>query len=245
MRSGEWKQANVTEILESARSLRTTSGSVIVREVAADQIASLKQYFLADPERTSRLEQFYFLMFWMTELVGATQDLDLDVRSVQNLMKKSQAFQSSELIDAITEVKVSWEKTRRAHLKIQLNRSPIVFALNKGRGFKAFQHGYCQHAQKLLIFGALDITIDELASGNLKVTYHKSVDLEGDLGTRGMVDLNIQYISLLQLEFLHGSRLGRTRARISPREFEAHSHPWWLRWISRLVSETATQPIDW
>jgi len=128
---------------------------------------------------------------------------------------------------------------------MKLSRGEIVFPLNLGKGFKAYQHGFCQHAQRLIVYDELSLDIDELRNGNLEVTFRDPVDLEGRLGTRGVVDLDLQYIRVLRIEFLHGSRLGKTRARISAREFASHQHPWWLRWISRLVSESATQPIDW
>jgi hypothetical protein len=245
MRAEEWGRVEISSLLAAASQLKTLDHRQAVQKISEAQRAQLEKYFLGDARKVSRLEQFYSLLYWMTELVGSPHEVALDVASVKRLLKTSQAFQSPLLIDSITGVLISWDRQRGAKLNMTLSQKEIVFPLNQGRGFRAFQHGFCQHAQRLIVYGLLDISIQELESGNLEVTFHRPVDLEGRLGTRGMVDLNLQYISVFRLEFLHGSRFGRTRARIAPREFAMHEHPWWLRWISRVVSETSVQPIDW
>lgn len=245
LRAEEWGRVEVSSLLVAAHELKTLDQKPAIQQVTKAQQAKLEKYFLGDAQKVSRLEQFYFLLFWIAEVVSSPHDQALDVTSVKRLLLASQAFQTPQLIEAIEEVSVSWDKQRGAALTMKLSQKEIVFPLNRGRGFRAFQHGFCQHAQKLIVYGLLDVSIAELESGNLEVSFHRPVDLEGQLGTRGMVDLNLQYISVFRLEFLHGSRLGRTRARIAPREFASHDHPWWLRWISRVVSETSVQPIDW
>jgi hypothetical protein len=245
LRAQEWGRVEISSLLSAASQLETTDHRKAVQKISEAQRAKLEKYFLSDAQKVSRLEQFYSLLYWMTELVGSPHEVSLDVASVKRLLKTSQAFQSPELIDAITDVTISWDRQRGAKLTMKLSQREIVFPLNQRRGFRAFQHGFCQHVQNLIVYGLLDVSIQELENQNLEVTFHRPVDLEGRLGTRGMVDLDLQYISVLSLEFLHGSRLGRTRARIAPREFASHEHPWWLRWISRVVSETSVQPIDW
>lgn len=245
LRVHEWVRPDFQSILSAGSELRSDTGERLQLRMGDAQRDFLKKFFGRSDESASRLEQFYALLFWMTEIVGSSHHQGLEVKSVQKLMRSSKAFQSPELIDSIERISVSWDDLRRAQIKMKLSRREIVFPLNLGKGFRAFQHGFCQHAQKLIVYDQLDLSIDELRNGNIEVTFHDPVDLEGELGTRGVVDLDLHYIRVLRIEFLQGSRLAKTRARISPREFASHQHPWWLRWISRLVSESATQPIDW
>jgi len=71
------------------------------------------------------------------------------------------------------------------------------------------------------------------------------VDLYGNFGARGLVDVDISYVSVKSVEFLKGTPLGLVRAKVSQKEFEVDQHSFWLRVISRFVTDKSLQPIDW
>ena len=71
------------------------------------------------------------------------------------------------------------------------------------------------------------------------------MDLVGDFGNRGIIDVDINYVSLRSVEFYKGTVKGKVTAYVSEEEFKQNQHSPLLRLISRFVPDRSVQPIDW
>lgn len=230
------------------KEVKTKDGAQVFVELGAKFIAELSSYFDIDPSKTSRLEQFYALMYVIGREMGRMQisELDLDPISAQKVLKASRVFPTDDLISNITAARIDWHhRTRQVEWRVDLALPELEIPLNEGNGFKAFQHGVCQQVQKLVLYGGFDALIEQTQDNNILVKFKNPVDFVGHFGSRGVVDVDVNFVSLFEIEFHRGSKLGTSKVRISKREFQQTSHPWWLRMVSRMVSESTTQPIDW
>jgi hypothetical protein len=120
----------------------------------------------------------------------------------------------------------------------------VRLPLNHGWGFGIVREGMCQHAKALVFYGGFTFALQRNGE-SLDVFDFDGVDLYGHFGTRGLVDIDINYVSVKSVEFLKGTPLGLVRAKVSRREFEVNQHSFWLRVITRFVTDKSLQPIDW
>ena len=83
------------------------------------------------------------------------------------------------------------------------------------------------------------------SNGNLLAQYFKGVDLFGDFGNRGIIDVDIEYVEFRKVEFYKGTFNGKVTAYVSEEEFKQNDHHMLLRLITRFVPDNTVQPIDW
>ncbi len=107
-----------------------------------------------------------------------------------------------------------------------------------------YRAGMCQHAKALVFYGSFSFSLT-MVKENVEVYDFDNVDLWGSFGLRGLVNVDINYISIRSVEFLEGSTLGLVKAKVSRREFVANQHSFLLELITRFVTDTSVQPIDW
>ena len=81
--------------------------------------------------------------------------------------------------------------------------------------------------------------------GNLLVKKFDGVDLFGDFGNRGLINVDIQYVSLRSVEFFTGTMDGRVTAYVSREEFQKNNHSKLLELVTKFVPDRSVQPIDW
>lgn len=77
------------------------------------------------------------------------------------------------------------------------------------------------------------------------VSNFKGVDLFGDFGNRGIIDVDIQYVSLKSVEFFTGTINGRVTAFVSREEFSKNKHNPLLELVTKIIPDRSVQPIDW
>jgi len=106
------------------------------------------------------------------------------------------------------------------------------------------REGMCQHAKALVFYGGFSFCL-AMQNGNLEVSDFENVDLWGAFGSRGFINLDINYVSVKSVEFLRGNAMGLVKAKISRKEFEVNRHFFLLELISKLVTDKSVQAIDW
>jgi hypothetical protein len=242
------KTASSSDVMAALSKAKTVGGEIVFEEMSADFIESLSKYFDTDPKITSRLEQFYALLFLIAREWGAksSEALELDRSSAQNILRASRVFPDDALISSLESIETNWnQRTQRAHWDVKLSTDELRLPMNSGLGYLAFQHGICQKVHSLILYGGFKANIELNRDNNIFVRFEEPVDFYGAFGSRGVVDVDVTYVSLFDVEFHHGSRQGTSRVKIARREFEIKRHSWFLRFVSRMVSEKTTQPIDW
>lgn len=241
------KEAVWSQLIRDLLDLKDTQGRKIIPLMNGKLEAQLRELFQVDPSKISKLEQFYGLLY----LIGYHKALperrvDFDRASVKKLLLSSAVFSTPDVPESIQSVSLFWNKAfDRATYEVKFNKERVEIPLNNGNGFATFREGLCQIAQKLVFYGGFEFLVYPRGSGNYFVTDFKNVDLFGQFGARGMVDVDIQYVSVKSVEFLKGSPMGIVRAKISPKEFEINDHSVLLKMVSKLVTDKSTQPIDW
>lgn len=239
--------ATPQHVLLALSKLKKKDGTLLFQKFSSDLEEGVKTYFGADPKTSSRLEQFYALLYLIgRDLRNRDDDIDLDIESARSVLNASQVFPTPQLVNAMKEVSVEWRPhSQTAEWEIKLSEDETVIPLNDGRGFKAYNHGFCQQVQKLHLYGGFHVSLSLRDRENIFVKFRDPVDFSGSFGSRGVADVEVSYVSLYDIEFHHGSKLGTSRCKIAQREFDTTDHSWFLRMVSGLISDKSTQVIDW
>jgi len=246
-RESKRPRATPQEVLNALLKLKTADGSIVFSEISDELRTGVTKYFSAKPENSSRLEHFYALLYLMGHELRNRDDVtELDLTSAKNVMKESKVFPNDLLTNAMASVKVGWRHyNRRAEWEVKLDTPELVIPLNDGKGFHAYNHGYCQEVDNLHIYGGFEVSIGLNKDQNIEVKFRDPVDFSGDFGSRGVADINVKYISLYEIEFQNGSKIGTSKAKVAKREFREVEHSWIFEILSGMVSEKSSQPIDW
>lgn len=239
--------AKPEEVLSAIKLMRNQTGELLFEELSPDFKKDIVEYFSKDENHTSRLEQFYALLFLIgKELSGRADDLILDVPSSQHVLRVSHVFPTSEFIDSLVEAKVDFHpRKKRSAWGIKLKQAEMIIPLNGGTGYLAYQHGLCQRVQNVLLYGGFEAEITRNSDRNIYVKFKEPIDFEGSFGSRGIVDIDLNFVSLFDIEFIHGTKIGVAKVRIADKEFERNDHSTLLRWAAAVLTQRATQPIDW
>ena len=119
--------------------------------------------------------------------------------------------------------------------ELTFSEPEVRFPLNQGSGFRTFHHGLCQEAKALLFSSPFSFYIKRLKNGNTKAYKFDNVDIEGVFGTRGIIDIDLNYVSLVSLVFIRNSALGLVEGRVAEKEFVVNKHSWILKTINPLL----------
>jgi hypothetical protein len=193
----------------------------------------------------SKLEQFYTLLFYISQHTSHPGDqIIFDVPKALNLLLSSEVFSNPEFPRQIARIHLNRKDRARPRYQVVFDRPDVRLPLNKGAGFGVFREGMCQHAKALVFYGSFSFSLT-MKNHSLEVYDFDNVDLWGTFGSRGMVDVDINYVSVKSVEFLKGNALGLVKAKVSRREFEANQHSFLLELITKYVTDKSVQPIDW
>ncbi|HYL80567.1 MAG TPA: hypothetical protein VEU07_07125 [Candidatus Acidoferrum sp.] len=193
----------------------------------------------------SKLEQFYTMLFYVSQNASLSgDDITFDVGKALSLLLSSKVFSDPDFPRQIARIHLSRKDRKRPHYQVAFEHPDVRLPLNTGLGFGVFREGMCQHAKALVFYGSFSFSIT-MNSKSLEVYDFDNVDLWGTFGSRGIVDVDINYVSVKSVEFMKGNALGLVKAQVSRREFEANRHSIFLRLIARLVTDRSIQPIDW
>lgn len=195
---------------------------------------------------TTKMEQFYSLLWTLGQQLHQQQikTAEFTSSSVQDVLIASKVFTDPTIPNQIKSIEFDTSNSNKPHYKVVFGSKGIRLPLNQGKGFFLFRNGKCQHAKELIF---QDVFTFEMKRnlGNLMVSGFKGVDLFGDFGNRGMIDVDIEYVSLRSVEFLHGTQNGRVTAYVSREEFAKNKHNALLELVTKIVPDRSVQPIDW
>jgi len=240
-------KANINKIKADLQALKDIKGRQVLTEISKNFENDLRSLFERDPATVSKLEQFYGLLY----LIGRYKSIedrrvDFNPDDVRKLLFSSQVFSQPDVPKAIKSVTLFWAKAfKKATYAVSFSEKELRLPLNEGRGFATFKEGLCQIAQALIFYGGFEFDVEQTSKSNFYVSKFKDVDLYGVFGSRGVADVDINFVSIKSVEFLKGSPMGIVRAKVSRKEFEVNSHSVLLKLVTNFVTDKSTQPIDW
>lgn len=195
---------------------------------------------------SSKLQQFYRLLnvIARNSVADIGKGVDFNVAAARKILVTARVFPDPAFPARISQIKLV-STGGIPEYTVTFSGDQVRFPLNQGRGFRSWEDNYCQHAQELVFSPQFKFRMKEVRDGNLKVYHFRGVDLFGEFGTRGAVDVDLKYVRLSEVEFFKHSQLGRVKAYISKREFQESQHNRLLRLVSQIIPNTSVQAIDW
>lgn len=192
------------------------------------------------------MEQFYSLLWALGQQLKAQQikTVEFTAESVQEVLIASKVFTDPTIPSQIKNIEFDITDSNKPKYKVVYTSKGIRLALNQGKGFFLFRNGKCQNAKELIFDDVFTFEMKRNL-GNLMVSNFKGVDLFGDFGNRGFINVDIEYVSLRSVEFLAGTQNGRVTAYVSREEFAKNKHNALLQLVTKIVPDRSVQPIDW
>ena len=183
--------ANMSEIKRDLLLLRDLSGRKVLEAVSPAFEKSLRELFERDPKTISKLEQFYGLLFLIGQHKTVTdRRVDFQPDDVRKILFSSKVFSTPDVPQAITAVTLFWVRAfEKATYVVTFGQKELALPLNSGRGFATYKEGLCQIAQKLIFYGGFEFDVETTRRDHYYVSKFKNVDLFGQFGSRGIVDV--------------------------------------------------------
>jgi hypothetical protein len=193
----------------------------------------------------SKLEQFYSLLFYIATYASHPGDeISFDLPEALTLLLSSKVFSDPEFPRQIARIQLTRKDRGRPHYQVEFEKPEVWLPLNKGLGFGVFREGMCQHAKALVFYGSFAFSLGMKSQG-LEVSNFDNVDLWGTFGSRGFVDIDINYVSVKSVEFQNGSVMGLVTAKVSRKEFAINQHSFLLELVTKFLVDKSVQAIDW
>lgn len=193
----------------------------------------------------SKLDQFYSLLFYLDRYASHPgRRITFEISAARRLLLSSKVFSDPAFPSQMTQIELTRTDRSRPRYRVSFEKPEVRLPLNRGWGFGIVREGMCQHAKELVFYGGFAFSL-RMNSESLEAFDFDGVDLYGNFGARGLVDIDIGYVSVMSVEFRKGTPLGLVRAKVSRKEFEVNQHSFWLRVITRFVTDKSLQPIDW
>ncbi len=233
---------DMSQLLVDLNALTTSNGRKMMN---LEKARPALQEIFNTVHPNSKLQQFYRLLYVISQnsLVDIGMDVDFDLVGVRKILVTARVFSDPTFPSHITAIHlVSTDDIPRYSVSYA---EPVRFPLNQGKGFKSWDNGYCQHAKELVFDKQFSFKMKETHDHNLKVYGFQGVDMYGNFGNRGAVDVDLNYVRLSEVEFVNNSNLGRVNAYISKREFDENKHNMLLKLVSQIVPNSSLQAIDW
>ena len=194
----------------------------------------------------TKMEQFYQMLWVLSQELSRQKitNVSFSQKTVREVLLASKVFTDVSVPSQIKAIELDVSNKDHPRCHVIFAKKDIEIPLNQGEGFYLFRNGKCQHAEKLIFGDSFSFELKRNL-GNLMVSEFSGVDLFGDFGNRGLIDVDIQYISLRSVEFLGGTVDGRVTAYVSREEFKKNNHNRLLELVTRVVPDRSVQPIDW
>jgi hypothetical protein len=193
----------------------------------------------------SKLEQFYTMLFYVSQYASYSGDeITFDVPRAIGLLLSSKVFSDPDFPRQIAKIHLTRKHSAHPRYQVVFEKSEVWLPLNRGIGFGVYHEGMCQQGKALVFYGSFSFSLT-MNNKNVEVYDFDNVDLWGSFGVRGLVDVDINYVSIRSVEFLKGSIMGLVRAKISRREFEINRHSFLLELMAKFVTDKSVQPMDW
>ena len=233
----------IDDLVKDVRELKDSNENRIL-EITPEFKKNLYEIFNEKPFRT-KMDQFYRMIYLIhTHALKNEGSIEISGVVVANVLLASAVFSDPSFPKHIDKVVLAKKKsTLRTHVYFNLDN--LKLPLNEGNGFYSFEDGKCQHLTHLHFTRKISFDMDIKKNNNLLVSHFQGVNLFGDFGTRGFVDIDLSYIKLEKVEFIDKTTEGYVTARIADREFKEKQHSWFLKLVNKFYSNTTRQPIDW
>ncbi len=235
---------SINQVLDDVYALVDSEGVRLFREHNREMDKELKELFDVSILR-SKLEQFYTMLFYISKYASIEKDeLVIDRDSTIRLLISSEVFSNKEFPKRITKVFLSRHNREKPFYKVFFDSNEVRLDLNKGDGYGISREGMRQQAKELVFYGSFSFRLREKGD-NVEAFDFEDVDLYGNFGSRGLINVDINYVAVKSAEFHKGSEIALVRAKVSRREFEINEHTWLLSLVTRFVTDKSLQPLDW
>jgi len=193
----------------------------------------------------SKLEQFYTMLYYISRYATIEKDkLNIDRDLTIKLLISSRVFTDKEFPKNISNVFLSRKNREKPLYKVSFSDDRVELGLNYGDGYGISKVGMKQEAQALVFYGGFSFKL-RTRGENVEAYDFDGVDLYGNFGSRGFVDVDINYVAVKSVEFHKASEMALVKAKVSRKEFEINKHTWLLGLVTRFVTDKSLQPLDW
>jgi len=193
----------------------------------------------------SKLEQFYTMLYHISRYATIEKDeFHIDRDLTIKLLISSRVFTDRGFPKNISNVFLSRINRERPSYKVSFNGDRVELGLNYGDGYGISKVGMKQEAQALVFYGGFSFKLRKKRE-NVEAFDFDGVDLYGNFGSRGFVNVDINYVAVKSVEFHKASEMALVKAKVSRKEFEINDHTWLLGLVTRFVTDKSLQPLDW
>ncbi len=235
---------SISRVLNDVYALVDTEKVKLFKERNSEMDKELKELFDVSILR-SKLEQFYTMLFYISKYTSIEKDeLFLDRDSTIKLLISSEVFTNREFPRRISKVCLSRQNRERPFYKVFFDRDRVELNLNMGDGYGIAREGMRQEAKALVFYGSFSFRLRKKGE-NVEAFDFEDVDLYGSFGSRGFINVDINYVAVRSVEFHKGSEMALVRAKVSRKEFEINEHTWLLDLVTRFITDKSLQPLDW
>jgi hypothetical protein len=241
----EMAKVDKKQVLDDVYALVDSEKVKLFREENAEMDKEFMELFDNSIPR-SKLEQFYTMLFYISRYASIEKDefiidRDLTIR----LLISSKVFSNPEFPKRISRVFLSRHNREKPFYKVSFDSNEVRLDLNKGDGFGVSRAGMEQQAKALVFYGSFSFSLRKKGNNNVEAFDFEDVDLYGSFGSRGLINVDINYVAVKSVEFHKGSEMALVKAKVSRREFEINEHTWLLDLVTRFVTDKSLQPLDW
>jgi hypothetical protein len=193
----------------------------------------------------SKLERFYTMLFYISKYASIEKDeIIIDRNATIKLLVSSEVFTDLEFPNNISNVYLSRKIREKPFYKVSFDSDRVELGLNYGDGYGISRVGMRQEAQALVFYGSFSFKLRKKGE-NVEAYDFDGVDLYGNFGSRGFINVDINYVAVKSVEFHKASEMALVKAKVSRREFEINKHTWLLGLVTRFVTDKSLQPLDW
>ena len=193
----------------------------------------------------SKLERFYTMLFYISKYASIEKDeIIIDRNATIKLLVSSEVFTDLEFPKNISNVYLSRKIREKPFYKVSFDSDRVELGLNYGDGYGISRVGMRQEAQALVFYGSFSFKLRKKGE-NVEAYDFDGVDLYGNFGSRGFINVDINYVAVKSVEFHKASEMALVKAKVSRREFEINKHTWLLGLVTRFVTDKSLQPLDW
>ena len=193
----------------------------------------------------SKLEQFYTMLYHISRYATIEKDeFTIDRDLTIKLLISSRVFTDREFPKNISSVFMSRYNRDKPFYKVSFSSDRVELGLNYGDGYGILKVGMEQEAQALVFYGGFSFRL-RTSGENVEAYDFDGVDLYGNFGSRGIINVDINYVAVKSVEFHKASEMALVKAKVSRKEFEINKHTWLLGLVTRFVTDKSLQPLDW
>jgi len=217
----------------------------ILKDVGLNVKANRKKIdwiFNGKPEKT-KMEQFFQFLYFFQQQKETETPIVIGRPYITDILVSAKVFTRRTFPDRITSVKLVKEGGV-LRWQIFFDQDEARYPLNDGNGFESWEHNKCQHIQELVLHSGFSFKIKEFG-GDLYIYDFEGTEVYGSFGARGVLNLDVNYVEFVKVQFLSGTKMAKIKSRVANREYEHNSHTFLFKLVGRLIPDTSKHRIDW